>query len=254
MESLLQRVQTIYNNFREAIHTLKGYLKESKELLEKRHTQKMKLAEKLSKIYQGEEVEPEPDATVEVELDEEEMSILVEEMNRQIHLSEQYPNMLLEMGFIYLVALFDAYLLDVFCAVLTHRPETLKSSKKQLSYDRIVDLQASSAIIPYLAQREMNEVGYKTIVEQAEYYESKFNIKIADSGVALDDLAEIRATRNLLVHNNGIVNPIYLESVHNSKYKPGERVVIDLDYWNSSYERLKQVSEFIRDAILNKFQ
>jgi hypothetical protein len=254
MESLSQTIQIIYDSFKESMGTLRAYLKESKKLLETSHTEKTKFAQKLNRIHQGEEVQPEPDETVKIELDDEEMSTLVEVMNWQVQLSDRYPNMLLEMGFIYLVALFDAYLLDVFCAVLTNRPETLKSSKKQLSYDRIIDLQASNALIPYLAQREMNEVGYKSIAEQAEYYESRFNIKIADSGVALDDLAEIRATRNLLVHNNGIVNSIYLDAVRNPKYSLGERVTTDLGYWNNCYKKQMQVAKFIRGTILNKFQ
>jgi hypothetical protein len=254
MENLSQTIQTIHYGFIQSMHTLRAYVKESKELLETSHKQKAELVQKLSRIHQGEEVPPEPDATIKIELDMDEISALVEAMNQYGRLSDKYPNMLLDMGFIYLVALFDAYLLDVFCAVLTDRPETLKSSKKQLSYDKIIDLQASSVLIPYLAQREMDEVGYKSIVEQAEYYESKFNIKIADSGVTLDDLTEIRAARNLLVHNNGIVNPIYLDVVRNSKYKSGERIATDLDYWNNCYEKLKQVAEFIRDAILSKFQ
>jgi len=252
-ENLLQNIQNTYNNFYDSIHTLSLYLKESKELLENNLEEKTKLALKVNMIYQGEEIQPEHDSTSKIEFTEDQWGMIVEGMNRLVQISDKYPSMLFEMSFIYLVALFDAYLLDVLYEVLIYKPEILKSSKKQLSYELILNLKNTNELITYLVQKELNELGYKSIIEQAEYYVYKLNIKIADSGIALDDLAEIRAARNLLIHNKGLVNSIYLETVQTSKYKAGERVVINLEYWNNCYEKLNQVSEFIRDSILSKF-
>lgn len=121
---------------------------------------------------------------------------------------DKYPHLLMSMAFIYLIALFDSFLTDVFAAVLIERPETLKS-KKQLTYDRILELHQKGELVEFMARREINELSYKSMADQFDYYKAKFNIDLADSNVELAALVEIRARRNLLVHNNGVVDDIY---------------------------------------------
>jgi len=87
-----------------------------------------------------------------------------------------------------------------------------------------------------MARREINELSYKSMADQSDYYKAKFNIDLADSGVELAALVEIRSRRNLLVHNNGIVNDMYMETVKYTTYNLGERVEITFDYWNKCKE------------------
>ncbi len=59
----------------------------------------------------------------------------------------------------------------------------------------------------------MTELSYKSIRDQADYYRERFGIAIEDSGIPFGDLVELRAIRNILIHNNGIINHIFLEQV-----------------------------------------
>ena len=163
-----------------------------------------------------------------------------------------FPQLLMKMGFIYLVAIFDAFLSDIFTSVFIHRPESLKS-KKQLTYEQILDLQQSGNLISFLAHREINELSYKSITDQANYYNSKFGIDLSSSGVAIGILAEIRARRNLLVHNNGVVNETYLRVIDQTPYSVGETIEITFEYWKESQKHLDTVASFVWGSILDKF-
>ena len=188
-----------------------------------------------------------------ITLDQQQLRRFNKEMRKHRVIVEHYPNMLMDMAFIYLVSLFDAYMVDIFAAVLNLRPETLKSSSKTLSYDKIIDLMRDNKIISYLVQREINEISYGSILEQNKYYQSRFNINLEGSGVGIDLLSEIKARRNIIVHNNGVVNAIYLQSVKNPVYKEGDRVDISVDYWNDSFTNLDIVAKYIKVSIINKF-
>ncbi len=164
------------------------------------------------------------------------------------------PQVLFSMSFIYLVAVFDAYITDILSVVLKQKPEMLKNGEKKLSYDKLIELHLSGDLISNLVEMEMNELGYKSIEDQAKYIKSRFGIDLAESGVSIDDLVEIRAKRNLLVHNNGVVNSIFLQTIKNSPYKQGDKIEIKSKDWRLSNEKLFNVQEFLSSRILEKFQ
>ncbi len=212
------------------------------------------IAEKLKKAQQGEsiEIEKSDEKAISLKLSQREVEILVFAITRKREAIDTYPHLLINMSFIYLVALFDAFLTDVFVAVLVERPEALKSNK-QLTYDKILELQQKGELIEFMARREINELSYKSIADQSDYYKAKFNIDLADSGVELTALIEIRARRNLLVHNNGIVNDKYMETVKNTTYNLGESVEISFDYWNGCKKQLNSVATFVYESVFEKF-
>lgn len=161
--------------------------------------------------------------------------------------------MLFEMAFIYLLAAFDAYVADVFGAAMRSRPETLKSSQKQLTYQIIVEQHERGALLDYMVQRELHELSYKSIGDQAEYFKKKFKIDLQDSGVSVETLTELRACRNALVHNAGVVNYLYLDAVRASEYRLGERVKVSEHYWSAAFGSIYRVAEFLLDALVAKF-
>lgn len=183
----------------------------------------------------------------------EQISQFLSEQQQTLLRITSYSPMLMDMAFIYLVAIFDAFLTDILGNVLLQRPDTMKTSKKQLSYEDIIRLQAEGNLINHLVQREVNELSYKSISEQTEYYNKRFNIRVEDSGVDVADLSQIRAARNILIHNNGIVNTIYLEVVPDSPYKLGDRFYVTDEYWAIAHEKLSKVGKHLGEAFLSKF-
>jgi hypothetical protein len=164
-----------------------------------------------------------------------------------------FPDMALKMSFVYLISLFDALIADTFESILKNRSEMLKSSKKQISYEKAIDFSSIDDLIEFLAQSEVNEVSYKSLKDQIIYCKTRFGIDMADSGIPVDVLIEFRARRNLLVHNNGIINHVYLESTLDSSYKIGDTVSVDMNYFINAIQALKAVSNFISSELSKKF-
>ena len=74
-----------------------------------------------------------------------------------------------------------------------------------------------------------------------------------NSGVSIEELTELRSTRNLLVHNNGVVNHIYLEQVAGAQYGLGERLSINAAYFEAADKKLRKVVQYLASELAAKF-
>jgi hypothetical protein len=168
------------------------------------------------------------------------------------HMGMRFPELLLEMAFIYRVALFDALVPDVLTAVLVSRPDMLKSDKK-LSHQQILDCPDMPSVIALMAQKELLSVSYQSIVDQQTWVRRHLRIELFDTQGQCDQMIELTARRNLFVHANGLVNERYNALVPSSSHKAGERLFVTEDYWAASDELLQTVGDRLVDEIREKF-
>lgn len=190
--------------------------------------------------------------SVELVLSREEFAQLRNVMKWRVDTISKHPALLLNMSFVNLIAIFDAFLADIFIAVLVSKPAMLKSGK-QLSYETIISFPSGDDLIRHMASREIHDVGYKSISDQWAYYRDRFGVEVDKSGVDINEIIEMWAERNLLIHNNGIVNDIYLQSVGLPRLKRGDRVEITLAHWQGFASNLELLATFVRDSLLVKF-
>ncbi|MGA1983514.1 MAG: hypothetical protein ABSG84_13740 [Acidobacteriaceae bacterium] len=190
---------------------------------------------------------------VEVKLTDEQFALVGKVINSHLESLSTHDVTLLNMAFMYLMALFDAFTSDVFSTVLRSKPEMLRSSKKQLPYGLILELGAQDKIVNYMASRELNEVAYMNCTEQWEYFSERFGVDIRQSPVTIENLAEMNAQRNLLAHNRGIANQIYIESLKNPALKIGDVVKVSKDDWKTHLRTIRNLSDYAIIALQAKF-
>jgi hypothetical protein len=167
-----------------------------------------------------------------------------------------FPGLFFEMAFIYRFALWDAVLPDLIGAVATTRPEIFKSKDKEkiLTYQQILEQPDMSALIELIVEREMNRFGRESVQNQREWFRGRLGgIDLYTSEPQCDQVVELTARRNLLVHASGIVNQTYLETVVNSPFEPGDRVSVDFDYYNGCDSLLTAIFEGLYASLLQKF-
>ena len=71
---------------------------------------------------------------------------------------------------------------------------------------------------------------------------------------AFSDYIEIKATRDLLVHNAGRINHIYISKAEDkARGDIGDKVVIDENYFNHCIAVMKRVSVVVQRDIESKF-
>jgi hypothetical protein len=236
-----------------ALMSFMGDVERSIESLNKQHDEIIQKLELAGVAETGEEQTSVPPDSIEIHFTDIELTTLRNVMGRKLTILQSYPDLLLRSTFIYAVALFDGLLGDAFSMVLMSRPEVMSTSKKQLTYDSIIRLHQSNELFQFMAAREINDISYGSIQDQARYYKERLGIDLSRSGVKILQLTQIRATRNLLVHNNGVVNSIYLEAVPHSTYKLGDTINVTTADVQEKSRALLAVAKFLRDAILKKF-
>ena len=252
---LSDALNVIHLGYTQSVGLLKGYLEHIGSAITKLQKEHSSLLGRLDAARLGEPDPGPPSAgekSIKLELSAEEMDLVARAMKFAQGRTLEYPNLSYRMSFVYLIALFDAFLTDVFSEVARARPDILRSSKKQISYDRLLDLGSFDALVDFIASRELNELSYKSIKEQADYYRDRFGIALEDSGVPVSDLIELRSTRNLLVHNNGVVNHIYIELVPSTAYNAGDEVRVDANYFNQAAKSVEAVAAFITTKLVEK--
>jgi len=86
----------------------------------------------------------------------------------------------------------------------------------------------------------------------AIFKEHKMVFELCDK--ELENLNEIYACRNIIVHNAGIINDIYIKSIPDTNYKIGEMVKVDDKYIKDAFETIKTIIfyVFIEGIKLNK--
>jgi hypothetical protein len=111
------------------------------------------------------------------------------------------------------------------------------------------------SIIENVIENEIYKIGYKDIISQIEAVEHITSITIDRTLVDLDNLIEVKETRNLLLHNNLRVNELYLNKTRSVKrsHEVGDQLVIDKVYALESMALLLSISEDIILQLREKY-
>ena len=100
--------------------------------------------------------------------------------------------------------------------------------------------------------RELNEIKYERVADWFAYLEriAKLGVPTAEE---IERLAEIKAGRDILVHNKGVVNATYLSKAGKcARFAVGQRLDIDLEYHLASWEAIKKLVSDLSAAMIEK--
>jgi hypothetical protein len=143
-------------------------------------------------------------------------------LNNRLEQLKKYVDLSVIMSFTYLMTTFDAKYID-----------TVKTY-----FDYI-----SAAFPPTdTVDKKIMKFAYKSFSRQMNSFKENYNMdfKAILGTSTIEKLIEIRETRNIFVHNSGIVNTKYLENVKATSFAAGEYRTIDEPYLHNSKELLQQ--------------
>jgi len=154
---------------------------------------------------------------------------------------------LLGLSFVQLVTVFEAFLFDFLRLLLTHDPRHL-ALKKQIEVGVALSAADRGALVLLIAERELNELKYDRPKAWFDYMGKivKLNCPTADE---IERIAEMKAARDLIIHNSGIVNKVYLDKAGTkARYASGDKVVIDRLYFDDCWGLAKKLVDDIAAA------
>lgn len=147
-------------------------------------------------------------------------------------------------GVIQLVTITDAMLGDIVRAVVLRYPGKL-GGKRQIPMQDVLQAQSVEEIHLRATDLLLNDLSYKSPAEFAQQMEAILAVNLLECP-AFHKYIEIKATRDIHVHNRGIANDIYVRKAgSHARVTAGTRLPVDIQYFLESYEACLQVTEWL---------
>jgi len=154
---------------------------------------------------------------------------------------------LLGLSFVQLVTIFDAFLFDFLRLLLTNDPRHL-AQKKQIEVGVALSAADRAALVLLIAERELNELKYDRPKVWFDYMDKIVKLKCPTED-EIERIAEMKAARDLIIHNSGIVNKIYMDKAGTkARYATGDKVAIDRPYFDDTWALAKKLVDDIAAA------
>ncbi len=152
--------------------------------------------------------------------------------------------------FQHFVSLFEDFFFGLLHCWLAAYPGSL--SRKQVEMAAILKAPDKPAIVLTVVDRELNELKYERVADWFAYLERLVNLGCPTTA-EIEDLAEIKASRDILVHNNGMANATYVAKAgRRARCRDGERLEIPEQYHRESWEISKKVVNDLATAAIAK--
>lgn len=146
------------------------------------------------------------------------------------------------------VSIFEAFLFDFLHRVFLHNP--WQFAERQLDFGTVLKAGGRDEVISAVLLRQLNELKYEPPREWfvALNRAVKLECPTVDE---IDALAEIKATRDLLEHNSGVVNEVYRRKAgRKARYAVGDVVELDETYHLESWRLIKKVAQDVTDSAI----
>lgn len=109
--------------------------------------------------------------------------------------------------------------------------------KQQISFSEIENL-GITTVRKKIIDREIDAIMRESYMEWFKLFETH-GMKFESCKDEMNLLKEIYARRNIIVHNSGRVNDVYLKNVPDTQFSVGERLTIDEQYLNNAFCAIK---------------
>lgn len=161
------------------------------------------------------------------------------------------------------VARFETMLSDLIFSMLRFFPQKLTLFKKNADFAKDEQKPLSFNMEQFLRgdlmysvlETEVNKLAYSNLENIANVFSKIYAIEIDEINNNINQLIEIKETRNLLLHNNLLVNEIYLSKTKSIKRSNllGDKLLIDMDYTLKSVKLILGITSEIIQKIEAKY-
>jgi hypothetical protein len=147
-----------------------------------------------------------------------------------------------ESVFQHFVSLFEDFLFELLRLWLSAYPKGIPNKdKKPVDLARIIDAVDKDAILEFVIDRELNALKYERTDAWFKYLNDRVTLG-CPTVEQIERLAEIKASRDILIHNRGIVNATYLDKAGTrARYKLGQRLQIPEPYLRETWQLIWDV-------------
>lgn len=150
------------------------------------------------------------------------------------------------------VAITEDYLITTLKVILSWYPDKLASGDKKVDILLILDSDDLDELLDRLVEKKIHSALYEPPAKYLQFIENTLSVTIPQKHKEM--YVEIKATRDILVHNGGVVNSSYLRKANKmARAKEGEDVPINPEYFNECIRCMKAIIASIYTRVLKKY-
>lgn len=151
------------------------------------------------------------------------ISKLLDEETEMYHNREDIRRALKEMMMVYLVIIFEEFLTNVLSALFRKRHDVFRSSGKSIEYVEVLEHSDIYELVKTMSKNEAKDVVESGIVILNKYLKKRFHLYL-DKRDDWRDFKEIFHRRNIVVHNYGVPDTIYIKETKSQRKFKGKKV------------------------------
>jgi hypothetical protein len=127
------------------------------------------------------------------------------------------------------------------------------SGKRQLDVATALSVPDRASLVAFLVERELNELKYKRVTDWFERLHGVVTISCPNDD-EISHYAEVKASRDILVHNAKVVNKVYLDKAgQHARYPLNALMEIPGHYHRESWLLIKKIVSDVSAATKAKF-
>jgi len=155
-------------------------------------------------------------------------------------LNPNQTEILYKTSFVMLISYFDYLMSDIIWCYYKTFPGALSGKELFISLNDLNRCGDKDEAIEYILSKKVDSVLYGNLNNQLNFFRSEFKIGLNKGIVKWDAINEAVERRNLIAHNNGIVNRRYINNVKRlaKGIKNGDFLDVDARYLKNIFEEV----------------
>ena len=156
------------------------------------------------------------------------------------NINKQRASLLLTSAFILLVSYFD-FLLSDLIDTYYHTFTQALGDKTLLTYGELKECTTIDEAIDRLISKKVESFSFKSFTDQISFFENELKVPLQQYITIWPPIQEIILRRNILVHNDGIVNSRYITGTTATQAQPpiqGTLLSVDPEYFSLSFAHM----------------
>lgn len=147
---------------------------------------------------------------------------------------------------------FLTFISELLVLIFQTRPETMRSNK-MVKFVDILRYKTMDELITYLAEERVNELAYKGMRELADEISKGLGFDLFPRSEDLDKAIYLVEVRNLIVHNRGVINRLFLSRQPSCSPSIGQSLELKPQFILDSLRFLGQAALDIDNRASTKF-
>ncbi|MBT9609257.1 MAG: hypothetical protein IV110_04365 [Aquabacterium sp.] len=151
-------------------------------------------------------------------------------------------------GVVQLVTIIEAMFGDVVRSIIMKFPQKL-GAKRSITMQAVLESKSIEDVHIRATDALLNELAYKSPQEFAEALSGLLSINLLECP-AFHKYMELKATRDIYIHNRGVANDIYVRKAGtHARVAANQSLPVDIQYFLESYESCLQLNEWLQGKL-----